>query len=78
MWFRLRIDGRKSRFSWSQDGERWQLIGPVFDTSEFSDEFSEYGEFTGTFVGLTCADRVLHRKCADFDYFRYHEYKSEE
>ena len=71
LWFSLRIFGRQSQFSWSADGTAWQKIGPVFDTSEFSDEFSEYGEFTGAFVGLTCADRVLHQKCADFDYFRY-------
>ena len=25
----------------------------------------------GTFVGLTCADRVLHKHYADFDFFSY-------
>ena len=30
-----------------------------------------YGEFTGTFVGLTCADRVKHKHYADFDFFEY-------
>lgn len=73
LWFRLRIEGRRSQFSWSADEKDWQEIGPTFDTSEFSDEFSEYGEFTGTFVGLTCADRVKHEKCADFDFFRYRD-----
>ena len=43
----------------------------AFDTTRFSDEYCEYGEFTGTFVGLTCADRMYHRKCADFDFFEY-------
>ena len=37
----------------------------------FSDEYCMYGEFTGTFVGLTCADRVKHRHYADFDFFEY-------
>ena len=77
VWMKLRIEGRRSRFSWSRDGESWEEIGPVFDTSEFSDEFSAYGEFTGCFVGLTCADRLQHRRCADFDFFRCREFSPE-
>ncbi len=30
-----------------------------------------FGEFTGTFVGITCGDRMLHKKTADFDFFEY-------
>ena len=77
IWLRLLIDGRRSQFSWSEDGERWQDIGPAFNTSEFSDEYSQYGEFTGCFVGLTCADRVKHQKCADFDCFVYRDLKGD-
>ncbi len=73
LYFRLIIDGRDSRFSWSADGERYRNIGPVFDTSRFSDEYSEFGEFTGTFVGITCWDRMFHEKCADFEFFEYRE-----
>ena len=73
VWMRLEIKGRKSFFSYSFDRRQWQTIGPVFDTSEFSDEYSQFGEFTGCFVGLTCADRMLHQKCADFDYFFYQD-----
>ena len=51
------------------DGESWEEIGPAFDTSEFSDEYSRYGEFTGCFVGMTCADLIRHSKTADFDFF---------
>ena len=29
------------------------------------------GEFTGTMVGITCADRVKHKHYADFDFFEY-------
>lgn len=75
VWMKLRIKGRESRFSWSADGETWAEIGPAFDTSEFSDEYSEYGEFTGCFVGITCADRMAHKKCADFDFFSYREFE---
>ena len=73
VWLKLRIKGRESQFSWSVDGEHWEEIGPAFDTSEFSDEYSRYGEFTGCFVGMTCADRVLHQKYVDFDFFSYRD-----
>jgi len=77
VWMKLRIEGRQSRFSLSPDGEHWESIGPAFDTSEFSDEYSQYGEFTGCFVGLSCCDRMLHKKCADFDFFQYREFSPE-
>ena len=71
VYLRLYIEGRKSWFEWSYDGETYEKIGRIFDTTRFSDEYCKYGEFTGTMVGITCADRVLHKKCADFDYFEY-------
>lgn len=73
VWMRVRLDGRDVRFEWSADGETYAAIGPVLDLSKLSDEYSEYGEFTGTFVGLTCADRAMHRATADFDFFDYRE-----
>lgn len=48
--------------------KNYQRIGKVFDTTKFSDEYCKYGEFTGTFIGLTCADRVKHKHYADFDF----------
>lgn len=71
IWMRIEINGRKSQFSWSLDGREYTDIGPSFDTSKLSDEYSEYGEFTGTFVGITCGDRMMHRHTADFDFFDY-------
>ncbi|VIG02243.1 glycoside hydrolase [Clostridioides difficile] len=71
IYLRLYIKGRKSYFEWSYDGEKYQRIGETFDTTKFSDEYCKYGEFTGTFIGLTCADRVKHKHYADFDYFEY-------
>ena len=71
IYLRLYIEGRKSWFEWSYDGENYEKIGRIFDTTRFSDEYCKYGEFTGTMVGITCADRVLHKKCADFDFFEY-------
>lgn len=71
IYLRLKIEGRQSYFEWSYDGENYNKIGKVFDTTKFSDEYCKYGEFTGTFVGLTCADRVKHKHYADFDFFQY-------
>ncbi len=71
IYLRLYIDSRESWFEWSYDGNAYQKIGKKFDTSKFSDEYCEYGEFTGTMVGLTCADRVRHEHYADFDFLEY-------
>ena len=71
VYLRLYIEGRACWFEWSCDGESYQRIGDTFDTTKFSDEYCKYGEFTGTFVGLTCADRLFHRQYADFDFFEY-------
>ncbi|NNJ29388.1 glycoside hydrolase family 43 protein [Bacteroides xylanolyticus] len=71
IYLRLIIEGRQSYFSWCYDGVNYQKIGRVFDTTRFSDEYCKYGEFTGTMVGITCADRVKHSHYADFDFFEY-------
>lgn len=39
LWLRLCIQGRASQFYWSTDGNQYQPIGPVFDTTKYSDEF---------------------------------------
>lgn len=75
IYFRLVIEGRKSHFEWSYDGTNYSVIGKIFDTTKFSDEYCKYGEFTGTFVGITCTDRVLHKHYADFDFFEYIAYE---
>ncbi len=69
VWLRFTVEGRDTRFYYSFDGETYFPVGPSLDTSLLSDEYSDYGEFTGTFAGITCADRLLHEKTADFDFF---------
>ena len=69
---RIQVKGRSTTFSWSMDGENYEQIGTEYDTSEFSDEYCKYGEFTGTFIGIACVDSLFHKKSADFDYFEYH------
>ena len=71
VWLRLTIQGRRTAFAWSADGAEYQAVGPVLDTSTFSDEYCKYGEFTGAFVGMACEDGVLHRLCAQFACFDY-------
>ena len=71
IYFRLTIEGRRTWFEWSYDGEAWTKIGPDFDTTTFSDEYCKYGEFTGTMVGIAVTDAALHEKTADFDFFDY-------
>jgi xylan 1,4-beta-xylosidase len=71
VYLRLFIQGRQAWFEWGYDGETFHKIGRIFDTTKFSDEYCRYGEFTGTMVGITCADRVKHRHYADFDFFEY-------
>lgn len=75
VYLKVSLRGRKIQFSWGYDGEHYRKIGQTFDLSHFSDEYSQYGEFTGTFVGITCADRMKHAHYADFDFFSYKELK---
>jgi xylan 1,4-beta-xylosidase len=77
----LEISGRLLRFAWaegegnplalnpSEDG--WSFLASRLDTSELSDEYSKFGEFTGTFIGLACVDTKDRRSFADFDWFDY-------
>ena len=71
IYMRLKLEGRKCYFEWSNSGDNYKKIGEVFDLSKFSDEYCKYGEFTGTFVGMVCCDRMFHEKYADFDFFDY-------
>lgn len=42
-----------------------------FDTYKYSDEYSQYGEFTGTFCGIFVVDSNKREEEAIFDYFDY-------
>ncbi len=62
------------QFYFSTDGMLYQKLGPVFDMTILSDEASNFGEFTGTFVGIYAQDSHMREKYADFDYFEYMVY----
>ncbi len=66
---RFELDGRYMHLSYSADGENFTPFGRRVDVTIFSDEYSNYGEFTGAFVGLACVDGMLHTKEAKFSYF---------
>ncbi len=69
VYFRLNIEGRRTFFEWSKDGEVYSKIGPDLDTSKYSDEYCKYGEFTGTMVGIACEDRLFKAKEVEFEFF---------
>jgi xylan 1,4-beta-xylosidase len=79
LYLRLTVRERELRFFYSMDASAeqgldaavWVPAGPVLDTSELSDEFCKYGEFTGTFVGVACVDARSRSNYADFDWFEY-------
>ena len=75
IYMRLIVDGRNFHFEWSYDAISWQQMGPVLDTSIYSDEYCRYGEFTGTMVGVTCIDRMFHSKYAEFDFIEFKQTK---
>lgn len=75
VWFRILLEGRTFHCLWSENGDEWQRIGPEFQTWRLSDEYSGYGEFTGTMFGIACTDSMFHSHCADFDFLIYHQTK---
>lgn len=70
---RAEIETFSLQFSYSTDGVEFYKLGPVFDMTTLSDEAVEFGEFTGTFVGMYVQDSHTREKYADFDYFEYRE-----
>jgi len=59
------------QFFYSSTGKNWKAIGPVMDSSIYSDDYVDPFGFTGMFVGMACHDLTGRRKIADFEYFRY-------
>ena len=67
---KIEINGPETRLYWGAGGA-WNAIGGAFPTDHFSDEYSEYGEFTGAFVGLACVDGLTHSATAVFSRFAH-------
>ncbi len=73
VYLRAEIMTERLQFSYSTDGVTFLKLGPVLDMTTLSDEAVEFGEFTGTFVGIYAQDSHTREKYADFDYFEYNE-----
>ncbi|MCS3430198.1 glycoside hydrolase family 43 protein [Klebsiella sp. BIGb0407] len=71
VYLQMRIEGREITCYWSYSDGNFKPIGEYYDTRVFSDEHSQYGEFTGAFFGLACVDSMTHQKEARFDFLRY-------
>jgi xylan 1,4-beta-xylosidase len=72
-YLRVAVNYDQLQFTYSPDGERWELLGPVLDAATLTGEAAQEGKFTGAFVGLCCQDLSGQHRAADFDYFEYHE-----
>ncbi len=70
VWLGLSVRGASGSFRYSLDGEKWNPLRPVLDTTVLSDEFSGLG-FTGAFVGMFSVDTEANRAAADFESFSY-------
>ena len=70
---RAQFDYERLEFAWAPEGESWQPVGPVLDSTILSDEQRPGGGFTGAFVGLCCQDLSGQNRPADFSKFEYRE-----
>jgi len=70
---RVYVSGRDLQFSYSQNSSSWKKVGPVFDSSIFSDDYVNPMGFTGTYAGLGAWDVSGRRKSADFEYLKYNQ-----
>ncbi|MBD2814444.1 glycoside hydrolase family 43 protein [Xenorhabdus sp. Flor] len=75
IYLRLNIKGKTLFFEWSEDDIEYNFIGQQYKTTLFSDEYSWYGEFTGSFVGLACVDYMYHRNEAHFNFLEYRAFE---
>lgn len=73
VYLRVDVDYHMLQYSYSKDGDEWFKIGPSFDASILSDEYTVPNRFTGAFIGICCQDLSGQRIPADFDFFEYKE-----
>ncbi|MBK5202084.1 MAG: family 43 glycosylhydrolase, partial [Spirochaetaceae bacterium] len=66
------VNGKSLFFAYkSKNSEKWIIMENLFDTFKLSDEYSNYGEFTGTFCGIFASDLNKRDSYATFHYFNY-------
>ena len=70
---RVEFDEESLYFSYAEDGQDFEKIGPRLDATFLSDEHCREGWFTGAFVGISTHDVTGGRQHADFDWFEYRD-----
>ncbi|MFA0439946.1 beta-xylosidase [Vibrio sp. 10N.286.49.C2] len=74
VYLRLELNQQWYQFSYSLDGESWNMFGPALNSTPLSDEGGpDIFRFTGSFAALFACDITGQNKHADFDYFSYQE-----
>jgi xylan 1,4-beta-xylosidase len=75
VFLRARVERAALQFYWSEDGDRWTVVGETLDYSLLCDETGkgEGANFTGAFIGMACQDLAGTGLAADFQYFEYRE-----
>ncbi|MFA9381783.1 MAG: family 43 glycosylhydrolase, partial [Acetanaerobacterium sp.] len=73
VWLCAEVNVSELAFQYSLDGETYLPLGPALDMTMLSDEASNCGVFTGSFVGMFAQDTHTKSKWAEFDWFRYEE-----
>jgi xylan 1,4-beta-xylosidase len=59
------------QFSYRLPGGDWQNHAWPLRCHQLSDEYCDFGHFTGAFVGFACQDLAGQRRSADFKRFLY-------
>ncbi|MBQ8163460.1 MAG: glycoside hydrolase family 43 protein [Clostridia bacterium] len=80
VWLRAEINETRLNFSYSLDGEKYDIASSGLDCSNLSDEaYVDIGHegHTGTFVAMACQDLTGERTHADFRSFSYKHCESE-
>ncbi|MGD1822560.1 MAG: family 43 glycosylhydrolase [Pleomorphochaeta sp.] len=68
------LNSKYINFCYKEIGEEeYKDIEIDFETYKYSDEYSQYGEFTGTFCGIFVIDSNQRKEKATFDYFKYND-----
>ncbi len=72
IWMKVEVNGLEYQYSYSLDGEHWNLLDRVFESWKISDDYIDgRGFFTGAFVGLHCEDISGDGCHADYSDFIY-------
>lgn len=75
VYLKITVDGKKVNFSYKfEEDKDFSPIGGTYETAKFSDEYSNFGEFTGTLAGIACTDEIFRKKTADFDYLTFRRF----